>query len=126
MVIKDRFLTDSGRWPMLAWLVLPLLVFWLSVGYLVGRSQKPAWVTEKVTTDSKQVLSAQSYEAVEPVGDFAWEGTGLVTFWFDDAWLSQYTVAFPLLEKYRVKAALSVATKMVGLEKYMSWAQIKR
>lgn len=107
---------------MLAWLVLPLLLFWFSIGYLVGQDQKPTWVTEKAPTAYN--LSSSGETTAQP--DFEWQGSGLVTFWFDDAWLTQFTVAYPLLAKYQIPGALSVATQMVGLEKYMSWAQIKR
>jgi peptidoglycan/xylan/chitin deacetylase (PgdA/CDA1 family) len=104
------------RWPFLAWLILPIIVFWLSVSYLVGSKQPPAWVTEKLPQKNEP----------QPRQARQWGGNGLITFWFDDAWTSQFTVAFPILAKEQMKAALSVATSLVGYDQYLNWAQINR
>lgn len=116
--------SERFRWSMLAWLALPLLVFWLAIGYLTGRSNVPKWEAENLG-DESQVMAI---ERIEPftISPLEWQETGLVTIWFDDAWLSQFTVAFPILEKYGLKAALSVPTNFLDFEGYMSSAQIKR
>jgi peptidoglycan/xylan/chitin deacetylase (PgdA/CDA1 family) len=47
-----------------------------------------------------------------------------VTFTFDDAWLSQYENAFPILSEANQKATLYVPTSLVGSQGYMSWQNI--
>ena len=44
---------------------------------------------------------------------------------FDDDWESQYTYAFPLLEKYGFNATFYIWTAVVGREHHMSWDQIR-
>ena len=44
---------------------------------------------------------------------------------FDDDWESQYTYAFPLLEKYGFTATFYIWTAVVGREHHMSWDQIR-
>lgn len=56
---------------------------------------------------------------------FSWKGTGLVTFWFDDSWISQYNTAFPLMEKYGYKGAVAVAVKLVCYPAFMNWDQLR-
>src|SRR5262249_5743061 len=45
-----------------------------------------------------------------PVGipKFIWRKTGLVTLWFDNAWLSQFTMVAPIIEIIEAGAALSI------------------
>lgn len=51
--------------------------------------------------------------------------TGMVTFWFDDNWLSPYTCgAINLLDDEHYPAALAVTTDFVGQPNYLSWQQI--
>ncbi|NGQ94507.1 polysaccharide deacetylase family protein [Brevibacillus sp. SYP-B805] len=44
---------------------------------------------------------------------------------FDDGYRDNYTNAFPLLKKYRVKATLFVITGAVGKPNYLTWPQIE-
>jgi hypothetical protein len=44
---------------------------------------------------------------------------------FDDGYRDNYTNAFTLLKKYRVKATLFVITGAVGRPNYLTWAQIE-
>src|SRR3989344_1526483 len=107
------------RFPMLAWLIVPFLGVFLAVNYLIGVTSQPQWVNQ-----SSFLVSSNEEEQV--ARSFQWEGEGLVTFWFDDAWESQYSVGLPILESKNFPAALAVPTHLVGAEAYMSWAQVRR
>lgn len=113
--------TFKNRFPMLSWIVLPLLVLWLSTNYLIGLTRPVQWQNsnEKEST----VVRIDNEVSVPP---FEWQNTGIITLWFDDAWFSQYSVGFALLEKYKLKGALAVPVNAVNKEGYMSWNQIQR
>ena len=123
---KLNNIINSQRLPFLSWIILPLIIVWLSVNYLIGIIQQADW--EKTPPEESQVLAAQS--SISPQSDkfddINWQGEGLVTLWFDDAWLDQYSEALPLLEEYQYVGALAVPTKLLGYEAYMTWAQVKR
>lgn len=55
---------------------------------------------------------------------FQWKGTGLVTLWFDDNLSSQYEHAFPIMQKFGFKGALSVITQAICAPSYMTLGQI--
>lgn len=59
-----------------------------------------------------------------PVPSFKWHNTGLITLWFDDGWLSQFTTAAPILEKAGLKAAESIALRFVCSPSFMNWEQL--
>jgi len=77
-------------------------------------------ITEIINCDESQTLPAPS--SIPP---FTWSGTGVITLWFDDAWISQYTTAFPLMEKYGYKGAVAVAVKLVCYPQFMNWDQLR-
>lgn len=115
------------RLPLLSWTIIPFMGMWLSINYLIGMTRSPAWVSEKQL--NRQILSYQSEYQNNSSGSipvFKWEGTGLITFWFDDAWYSQYSTAFPILNEKKFAAALAVPTGLVGEDSYMSWAHLRR
>jgi peptidoglycan/xylan/chitin deacetylase (PgdA/CDA1 family) len=58
------------------------------------------------------------------IPQFQWHNTGVITLWFDDAWLSQFTTAEPIMEKFGFKGALAIALRFVCQPGFMSWAQI--
>jgi peptidoglycan/xylan/chitin deacetylase (PgdA/CDA1 family) len=60
-----------------------------------------------------------------PIPPFTWKHTALVTIWFDDGWLTQYTAAFPLMEKYGFKGAIAVAIKFVCYSAFMTWDELR-
>lgn len=107
------------RLSLLSWIVIPILITWISVNYLVGALKQPDWETKLVTDNNQLTLQA-------PAQKFHWKNTGLVTFWLDDAWLSQYTVAFPILENQDYTASIAVPTRLIGSDAYLSWPQVKR
>lgn len=104
---------------LLPWIVLPLLVVWISINYLIGALKQPAWDHIAYGTNLSPAAQVSAPK-------LHWKNTGLVTFWFDDAWLSQYTIAFPILETAGYTASLSVPTRLIGFDDYLSWPQVKR
>jgi len=56
---------------------------------------------------------------------FTWKHTGLITLWFDDGWVTEYTNAFPLMEKYGMKGAVAIAIKFVCYPAFMTWDQLR-
>lgn len=100
---------------MLSWLIIPFLGVALSMGFLVGLTRHPSW--ESNAYIPKTVTASFS--------QLNWQKTGLITLWFDDAWKSQYTTAYPILEKYNLVGSLAVPTKLIGYDAYMNWPQVK-
>lgn len=62
-----------------------------------------------------------------------------LTLWFDDAWISQYNIAFPILNKFNMVAAVAVPTSFIEFkgeklflgsivknDHFMSWSQIRK
>jgi peptidoglycan/xylan/chitin deacetylase (PgdA/CDA1 family) len=114
------------RVSLLTWVIIPFLVLWISVNYIIGNFKQTAWRTPGA--DDSQVLAKQTSEVrvQSPVTPFYWSGSGVVSFWFDDAWETQYTSAFPVLDAKGYKASLAVPTRLVDDPAYMSWPQVKR
>jgi len=121
--VKKKVANFKGE--MMGWLTLPVLAIWFSASYLLGVSRQPVWQEQNQRTP--QVLAAID-EPIDAIGtqEFVWAETGLVTLWFDDAWLSQYQVAAPLLKQNGLTGAVAVPTKLMGYEAYMTWGQLKR
>lgn len=59
-----------------------------------------------------------------PIPSFQWHNTGLITLWFDDGWISQFSTVAPILEQEGLKAAESIALKFVCSPYFMNWEQI--
>jgi len=121
--MENKLARERHRLTMVSWLILPLIGAWLTTSYLLGLA--------KNIVRKPEVLSSQTEnKCYEETGSFAssfkWNGSGLITLWFDDAWYSQYSIAFPVLKEFGFVGALSVATSLVQGEKYMTWPQIKR
>lgn len=51
--------------------------------------------------------------------------TGTVIFSFDDGWKSQYTNAFPILQKYRINATIGLITDWVNTPDFLSKKEIR-
>lgn len=112
----------TNRLPLLTWLVTPLLGVWLATNYIVGLNNKVNW--KPAENNTPQVLGVETKNTEEQ--QFVWNGEGLLTFWFDGSWYSQYSNGYSILTKNGYKAAISVATNEVGGEKYMTWPQIQK
>ncbi len=56
---------------------------------------------------------------------FAWNGSGVITLWFDDGWITQYTNALPIMEKYGFLGAEAIAVKLACYPPFMNWDQLR-
>jgi peptidoglycan/xylan/chitin deacetylase (PgdA/CDA1 family) len=112
------------RLPFIGWVILPLVGVFIATNYLIGITRRPTWAI--INQDPPEFNDTQTAAIQSHTNVYKWNGEGLVTFWFDDAWLSQYTTAFPILKSYNYPASLAVPTNAVGWDEYMSWAQIRR
>ncbi len=43
---------------------------------------------------------------------------------FDDGWREQYDVAFPLLQRYGMRATFFVSTSFIGYPRFMTWEEL--
>jgi len=121
--MENKLPQEKLRLTMVSWLILPLIGAWMTTGYLLGLAKN---IIKRPEVLSSQMVN-NCYEGVgSPVNGFEWDGSGLITLWFDDGWYSQYSIAFPILKEFGFVGALSVATGLVQGEKYMTWPQIKR
>lgn len=113
------------RLPFIGWIILPLIGVFVATNYLMGITRRPTWA---IINQNPPTFNDNTQTAVvdTKISQYKWNGEGLVTFWFDDAWLSEYTIAFPILEANNFPAALAVPTDAVGWDNYLTWAQIRR
>lgn len=59
----------------------------------------------------------------------ALEGTAVlperpIALTFDDGWREQYEVAFPLLQRYGMRATFFVTTSFIGYPRFMTWEEL--
>jgi len=113
----------TKRLSLLSWLFIPAMALWASTNYLIGYISHPS---EPTVLGQAARSIAEAPLTVNNQEKFAWEGEGLITLWFDDAWESQYSLAYPALEERGFKAALAVPTNLVGYESYMDWHEIQK
>jgi len=120
------------RLPLLSWLLIPGIALWASTSYLIYFISRPSEPTVLGQT-TYQTVPGQTTRSISETPTtinnqekFFWKKEGLVTLWFDDAWESQYSLAYPSLEQRGFKAALAVPTNLVGYEAYMDWHEIQR
>jgi peptidoglycan/xylan/chitin deacetylase (PgdA/CDA1 family) len=107
------------RMPMISWMIIPMIGVWIATNYLIGTLRQPNW---SVNGANAQISQAK----LPPLPPINYQNTGLVTFWFDDAYLTQYTSAFPKLQEKGFVAAEAVPIKAVGTNNYMNWMQLKK
>jgi peptidoglycan/xylan/chitin deacetylase (PgdA/CDA1 family) len=88
-------------------------------------------VTPEIFERQMKHLQDNGYHVVPfaSLEDFLAEGKGLpakpVIITFDDGWEDQYTVAFPILEKYSYPAAFFVVTNYLGDRGFLSLDQLR-
>lgn len=113
----------EGKHSFLFWLVLPIVLVWLSVGYLLGiTGDKPMWF--KADNTSKKTIPIVPY--FQEYGSFNENlDQPFVTLWFDDAWISQYMKAYPILKKNNFLGTMAVPVNLVETPNYMNWAQLQ-
>jgi peptidoglycan/xylan/chitin deacetylase (PgdA/CDA1 family) len=100
----------------IAWLIIPMLVIFAYSGRFITLAGHPSYELKKESTEAIGVN----------ISDFKLENNSLVTFWFDDAWLSQYTEGYPILEEHGFKGAIAVPTQLIKYDAYMNWYQVKK
>jgi hypothetical protein len=104
----------------LFWLIIPIIVVWLTIGYVIGfLREKPIWYkSDQQLQDAPPHL--QQYKKIPGGLD-----QPFVTFWFDDAWLSQYMKAYPELRTNDFPGTIAVPTDLIEKPGYMNWAQLR-
>jgi len=113
----------DGKHSFLFWLVVPIVMVWLSIGYITGFVRdKPIWFrNENVSKESTTVVPY-----FQEHGSFSENlNQPFITFWFDDAWLSQYLEAYPVLKNNNFTGTIAVPVNSVETPNYMNWAQLR-
>ena len=114
---------SEGKHSFLFWMILPLIMIWLSFSYVIGLiKDKPLWNENEntaVTADTTAPYIAD-YEPLSVPLD-----QPFITLWFDDAWLSQYTVAYPELKSLGFQGTIAVPVNAIETPNYMNWAQLR-
>lgn len=64
-------------------------------------------------------VDLQKWKRGEPIPDKP------ILITFDDGYLDNYTLAYPILKKLRIKATLFVVTDLVGKTNYLNWDQLQ-
>ena len=112
-------LRKKRTYASLLWLVVPVIIFSIFARYLIAGEPQEEYLDD--------TLGLKTGEATETsLHEFRWRGEALITFWFDDAWRSQYDEGFKILDKYGYKAAVAVPIEPIGYEAYMNWHQIRK
>lgn len=105
-----------------AWLIVPIMLVWLTFGYVSGNiKENPLWMNKKVL--GTDVSVAEPYFKIFQSVSLKSQN-GYITLWFDDAWLSQYLKAYPLLKNYGFPGAIAVPVNVIERKNYMNWAQV--
>jgi len=113
----------DGKHSFLFWLIVPIIMIWLAVSYIIGFvKDRPAW--EQMSNRTVQSASVNPYLPVYPPLPASPDGS-YVSLWFDDAWLSQYMTAYPILKSYGYPATVAVPAAAVETPGYMNWAQLR-
>jgi peptidoglycan/xylan/chitin deacetylase (PgdA/CDA1 family) len=124
-VIYDRIESSrtDGRHSFLFWLIVPVILVWLSMSYIVGFGKEaPKWGASSnlQAATSGAIPFVNEYNPINSV-----ENRSFITLWFDDAWLSQYMSAYPLVKSYGYKGVIAVPTDAIDEPGYMNWAQLR-
>jgi len=77
---------------------------------------------EEIKGRGLKTLTASEYVAMLKNGKVE-KGSILLTF--DDGYESVYTVVFPLLKKYGIKATVFIVPKYIGGKGHLTWKQVK-
>lgn len=114
---------SEGKHSFLFWMILPLIMIWLSFSYVIGLvKNKPLWYENEkmVVTADKTTPYISDYEPLNILLDQPY-----ITLWFDDAWLSQYMVAYPELKSLGFNGTIAVPVNAIETPNYMNWAQLR-
>lgn len=108
---------QSERYWLLSWLALPVVAVWFAVSYIIGEINVPEWYGPASSEQNQIVQTVNS--------NWQWDGDGLITLWFDDAHVSQYTTAAPILTSMNMVGSLAVTTRAIDTPGYMNWNQVR-
>ncbi len=100
----------------------------ISIALILPVQQVHADIGDTNTDNINEIINCdknQTTSTPPSIPSFTWNGSGIITLWFDDAWITQYSTAFPLMEKYGYKGALAVAVKLVCYSAFMNWDQVR-
>lgn len=113
------------NYSLIVWIIIPILMIWAVFDYLFELNSVLA---RNLRFSSKQLTSQQLQFVVNKpeIPKLNWQGGALITFWFDDAWLSQYYTAAPILDKYHYVAAISVPTSYAAYDNYVDWFKLRQ
>jgi hypothetical protein len=113
----------DGQHSFLFWLIVPLIVVWLSVGYFYGFvKENPSWTKTGYALNANKIVKPfiKEYPSVDKKS-----GHAFITIWLDDAWLSQYLTAYPILKQNGFPGTIAVPTEAVEKPGYVNWAQLR-
>lgn len=117
-----RHLHVDGKHSFLFWLIVPIAMVWLTIGYIRGITvDNPIWLnSQSVSKNVNQVIPYYQQH-----GNFSQNlDQPFITLWFDDAWSSQYLTAYPILKKNEMPGTIAIAVNAVETSNYMNWAQL--
>lgn len=74
-----------------------------------------------ISIDNRVCDSYKGSKTPPAIPAYNWNDTGLITLWFDDGWLTQYTTAFPIMKEKGLVGAVAIATKFVCKAAFVTW-----
>ncbi len=79
---------------------------------------------EHIKYISSSLIPVTCDEYIQRVKNNTIKSKKYVHITFDDGYLSNYTIAFPILKKYNVPATIFINTNTVGTDNHLTWQQI--
>lgn len=118
--IRNKY--SDGQHSFLFWLVIPSIMLWLSVSYFFGMiHDKPLWFDSGRIEGKTDANNPYFLDYGTPIENLH---QPFISIWFDDAWISQYLQAYPILKKYNFPGVMAVPVKAIETAHYMNWAQL--
>src|SRR3989338_4196383 len=113
---------------LLLWMIAPAVLLILVTRYIADSSAEELPNFTDLPQYTLATVAKNEIDQVrqELIASFEWKRGGVVSFWFDDAWMSQYTEGYKLLADYGYKGSLAVPTGLLKYEGYIKWWQIKK
>lgn len=113
---------------------VPILLYhglWTDPSQLLGRSSAEAryWIAANVFEEQVRSLASRGYTAVT-LDELATYRTGAVAVkplvvTFDDGWVSDWSIATPILQRFGWKAEFFVTTGWVGKPGFLTWENLQ-
>ena len=110
---------------LIGWVVIPVFFMFSLVNDALTKELTPGWSPKDISQEKSPYTKPFEVEK-SPIQPLVWDGKGMVTLFFDDAWSSQYANAFPLVEKYGYNGAVAVPTDFPGYDGYISWDNLRK